>query len=44
MPNMLPPQAPPLIIRQLASKPITPEALVIRELPPEVPEPPPCKV
>jgi hypothetical protein len=44
MANIIPPTAPPIIIRQPACKPKTPEVVVIRELPPEIPVPPPCKV
>ena len=37
--NVLTPPAPPLIIRQQPVRPITPEPLIIREVPPEAPKP-----
>jgi len=36
-PNKLTPPAPPLIIRQMAPRPCTPEPLVVREAPPPLP-------
>ncbi len=38
-PNVLPPPAPPLVLRQQPARPITPEPLIVRESPPEAPQP-----
>ena len=37
--NILPPPAPPLVIRQQPTRAYTPEPLVIREMPPKEPAP-----
>lgn len=37
-PNILAPPAPPLVIRQTAPRPCTPEPLIVREIPPTPPE------
>jgi hypothetical protein len=44
MPNILPPTAPPIIIRQPACKQEVKETQYIRELPPQPPSPPETKV
>lgn len=37
--NVLTPPAPPLVIRQQPARPLTPEPLIIREAPPQAPQP-----
>ena len=43
-PNIRPPEAPPIIIRQEAERPETPEPIVIREAPPPMPRVPPVRI